>query len=444
MKNTKLLFEMLLVGLIFVTCLFKSRERVCAGELQVECVLHKIEICNICQHDFNSSLCSHTKGLSYGGKECKPNEEKYCNICSENIIYCEHKEGVVYDTVECDPWEKCNICGNNYFDPYGACSHWKGEYYGGEECSTYEIYVCNICGENYWGGNCPHHEGAWYDEGYCELDKLTICNICGQCECEHETGRIYGDKECIPTDKMMCNICNDWYMNCCHIVGREYKNIAYYFYIESRYDQMNSDVSDLEKIGNDENNPYNDSNKIYAVVKYETNSNEQFINAWNSLGIYDEKDCCIYTVIMNMHGNESEISNGVGKGYSFKLNTSDIESLQKKPVQRLVLLQCSVGKISSAGKNIASSFARVVSGRVLAGDAEVNNNIIEYTDMWQFPDEDNFTSIDKGTYMRYYVKEESNGWFIYKYDWNERKIKYEYMAEAVKKFRIYQLLAFFD
>ena len=33
---------------------------------------------------------------------------------------------------------------------------------------------------------------------------------------------------------------------------------------------------------------------------------------------------------------------------------------------------------------------------------------------------------------------------IYKYDWNECKIKYEYMAEAVKKFRIYQLLAFFD
>ena len=140
----------------------------------------------------------------------------------------------------------------------------------------------------------------------------------------------------------------------------------------------------LEKIGNDENNPYNDSNKIYAVVKYETNSNEQFINAWNSLGIYDEKDCCIYTVIMNMHGNEYEISNGVGKGYSFKLDTSDIESLKKKPVQRLVLLQCSVGKISSAGENIASSFARVVSGRVLAGDAEVNNNKIEGEYMGQF------------------------------------------------------------
>ena len=70
--------------------------------------------------------------------------------------------------------------------------------------------------------------------------------------CGHWEGQSYGDEECNPTDKMMCNICNDWYMNCCHIVGREYKNIAYYFYIESRYDQMNSDVSDLEKIGNDE------------------------------------------------------------------------------------------------------------------------------------------------------------------------------------------------
>ncbi len=109
-----------------------------------------------------------------------------------------------------------------------------------------------------------------------------------------------------------------------------------------------------------------------------------------------------------------------------------------------VLLQCSVGKISSAGENIASSFARVVSGQVLAGDAEVHNNTIESDDMGQFPDEDNFTSIEMNTYVRYYVQEGSNGWFIYKYDWNECKIKYEYMAVAVKKFRIYQLLAFFD
>lgn len=75
--------------------------------------------------------------------------------------------------------EKCNICGNNYYDAGGACSHWKGNSYGGTECLPYEISVCSICGDNYWGGDCPHSEGAWYDEGYCELDSMTICNICG-------------------------------------------------------------------------------------------------------------------------------------------------------------------------------------------------------------------------------------------------------------------------
>lgn len=70
MKKIKLLFKMVLWGLFLIGCVFRSQERVCAGELQVECVLHKIEICNICQHDFNSSLCPHTKGALYGGNEC--------------------------------------------------------------------------------------------------------------------------------------------------------------------------------------------------------------------------------------------------------------------------------------------------------------------------------------------------------------------------------------
>ena len=47
---------------------------------------------------------------------------------------------------------------------------------------------------------------------------------------------------------------------------------------------------------------------------------------------------------------------------------------RSKPVQRLVLLQCSVGKIEKAGNNIASAFARSVTGKVLAGDGVVNQN----------------------------------------------------------------------
>ena len=56
------------------------------------------------------------------------------------------------------------------------------------------------------------------------------------------------------------------------------------------------------------------------------------------------------------------------------MSIQDIEKLKKKPVQRLVLLQCSVGKIEKAGSNIASAFARSVTGKVLAGDGVVNQN----------------------------------------------------------------------
>ena len=144
MKKIKLLFQMMIVCFVFLMCMFKNTSKAYAGLEQVECVVYKIEICNICGHDFNSVLCSHTKGASYGGSECKPYEEKYCNICGENMVYCTHEEGVEYGGVECKPWERCNICGNNYFDAGGACSHEKGSYYGGTECIPKEIYVCSI------------------------------------------------------------------------------------------------------------------------------------------------------------------------------------------------------------------------------------------------------------------------------------------------------------
>ena len=51
-----------------------------------------------------------------------------------------------------------------------------------------------------------------------------------------------------------------------------------------------------------------------------------------------------------MHGTETEISNGVGKGYSLRMTLDDINDLERKPVQRLILLQCRAGNIGkSAG-----------------------------------------------------------------------------------------------
>ena len=62
---------------------------------------------------------------------------------------------------------------------------------------------------------------------------------------------------------MFCSVCKDEYDKCLHIRGKEYKNIAYYFYIEDRKEQSESDVADLITIKEDESNPYNYKNKIY-------------------------------------------------------------------------------------------------------------------------------------------------------------------------------------
>ena len=445
MKKIKLLFQVMIVCFVFFMCMFKNTSKAYAGLEQVECVVYKIEICNICGHDFNSVLCSHTKGASYGGSECKPYEEKYCNICGENMVYCTHEEGVEYGGVECKPWERCNICGNNYFDEYGACSHWKGQVYGDVECST--TTICNICGNNYYdpNGACSHWEGNSYGGTVCEANKITFCNICGNNyydpngACSHWDGQIYGNTICATTEKMFCSVCKDEYDKCLHIRGKEYKNIAYYFYIEDRKEQSESDVADLITIKEDESNPYNYKNKIYAVVKFETNNEQKFREAWENVGKFNESACCVYAVMMNMHGTPTEISNGSGKGYSLRMNIDDINSLERKSVQRLILLQCSVGNIDYAGENIASAFAKKISGQVLAGDAEVN--VKKYYKLNSRDDaNDQFFSEKSEIYVRYEAV--GNGWYFYKYDLDEKSITYTKLSG--NSYRIYQLINMFS
>ena len=41
----------------------------------------------------------------------------------------------IYGDVECSTTTICNICGNNYYDPNGACSHWERNSYGGTVCA---------------------------------------------------------------------------------------------------------------------------------------------------------------------------------------------------------------------------------------------------------------------------------------------------------------------
>ena len=181
----------------------------------------------------------------------------------------------------------------------------------------------------------------------------------------------------------------------------------------------------------------NYKNKIYEVVKFETNNEEKFREAWENVGKFNESACCVYAVMMNMHGTPTEISNGPGKGYSLRMNIDDINSLERKSVQRLILLQCSVGNVDYAGENIASVFAKKISGQVLAGDAEVHN-VKEEEKVNIKGEPDSFTSL--GRYEKYYC--DGRGWYTYKYDWDKKDIEYEQIALGGDKheFRIYQLI----
>ena len=368
---------MLAAALMTLIWLFADCREVYAGLEKIECVVHEIEICSICGHNYNDAeLCSHQKGITYNSKECKPYEEKYCNICGQNMIYCEHVEGVEYGGTECKPWERCNICGNNYYDPNGACPHWEGNEYGGETCNT--------------------------------------------------------------SVKRICNVCNDLYLNCLHIAGHEYENVVYYYYIEDRSEQAKIDALDLETIRDDIGNPYNYKNKISKVVKVPMNTNDEFKAAWNGIGKGEQQYYCIYALIMNMHGNAMEISNGPGKGYSMRLNMEDIRALERKPVQRLLLLQCNVGSTDCIGNNAASAFAEKVTGKVLAGDGEVHIHTIYESEVGE-KKPNGFFSSEEGIYMQYEARKE--GWSFYQYDRDRERV---ICTQTDKNWlRIYQLIDMF-
>lgn len=120
------------------------------------------------------------------------------------------------------------------------------------------------------------------------------------------------------------------------------------------------------------------------------------------------------------------------------MTLDDINDLERKPVQRLILLQCRAGNIDYVGENVAASFARKVSDKVLAGDDKVHNFKVE-------PDNSKvkvkiYYVKNQKFYMTYYV--DGRGWYQYRYDWNEEVIRYEYIAppQIDNMYRIYQLI----
>lgn len=395
-------------------------------------------ICSICGGDYDDgTICAHHEGEEYGGQECSP--IRICDICGGNYDdgnECPHHEGESYGGEVCSVEIVliCNICGNDYNDGT-VCCHLRDNYYD-EWCEPEDTRICSICGHDYdCAGLCPHHEGEIYNEQVCTITR--ICNICGGnyddgAECPHHQGDTYGSTECTVTDgrlcnicghnyddgnvcphkigqqyngdiceanqKRICNICGENYDNrseCPHKMGVFYEDIAYFFYIPEWIKEAESEKQRLARYYNltEEN-----------VIAIEINSKVGFENAWNEMGRIGEKYYNITGVIIDTHGTSNSLdkSNGV-----IATINSVQDNLEKKNMDKLVLLGCNVGSIGTSETNIASQFARKIYGSpVVASDGTVNNGTRE---------------LNLG-FVPFKFQSNGSGWYVYTYHNKEIKV----------------------
>ncbi len=188
-----------------------------------------------------------------------------------------------------------------------------------------------------------------------------------------------------------CNICHE--TSCNHVVGRTYDNVVYYFYDGGHGKYIEWEIKQLKLSG--------EVNENYLVPICVTEPNS-FKLSWNSMGYYNGKECCIRAVIIQMHGKAEEnvigSESGINNNGGLCITQGDINALDKKPVQRLVLLTCyGAYQYFNDRCNVAKLFSnRIKQGEVIAGSAKV---YLHELVKWNRYDNEGIASI----YYVYYV-----------------------------------------
>lgn len=468
MNGVKNLIKTIVVGtFIILAYLGMSCSEVKADEWAV-CTPYKVEVCSICGHKYNNDGCPHTEGQVYGAEECNPKEGLICNICGNDYNdsdSCSHYDGVEYGGIDCEPWRECNICGED-FDDGSVCSHHKGESYGGQLCETYTVLICNICGNDYEkGSECFHARGTRYNKVYCEPDPtdmcnicdrpylnggcphvigryyggtecvpIMICNICGNecgsedcphtegehygtvCEvysarvcnicghdyddgdvCSHQIGQFYGETECEIEDVDYCNICKKRYFNggCPHSKGAKYRFVAYYIYLPEWEERaLNFRQTFMDTYGLDES----------GVVLLPVSNEDEFREAWNSIGNVDGELVYPVSVVIETHGTNEVLKNNKDKAI---LTEEGMEQLEDKYTDMLVLLACNAGHLDNKEHNPAAYIAKKLNGApVLASDGTVY-----LSDKLEYMSDSDGTFLD----MCGNNKRDNEGWLFYFY-----------------------------
>lgn len=390
-------------------------------------------ICDICGGNYDDgNECPHHEGESYGGEECTIEWVEICNICGNDYndgTQCNHLKNNFYDEW-CEPKDTriCSICGNDY-DCAGLCPHHEGEIYNEEICTI--TRRCNICGGNYDDGNeCPHHQGEEYGGKECDAYEGRLCNICGYnyddgSVCPHKSGQRYNGDICYILETRLCNICGKNYDNpneCPHKIGTIYEDIIYIFYISA-----SRNVADIQKTML--SNYYGLSQE--NIVLKEICSQQDYINAWNEMGLYNGQLYNVLLVNITMHGGALWMGEQNGTQY---VTPYVIKwKLESKKVERVLLVSCDVGNVDYSTTNIAANIAKKTEGgTVIASDGTVQFSTPGFGSPYYY----------SSVYDSYFYNEcvnkgrDNRGWLLYRYE-NER---IEISAGKGKKLKIEQIL----
>ncbi len=147
-----------------------------------------------------------------------------------------------------------------------------------------------------------------------------------------------------------------------------------------------------------------DISKVHMV---RLTDNEQFVSDWNGMGTVNGETVSIDTVIIHSHANPYVISDNA----NFRMDVSDINQLDTKSMENLVLEGCNAGHLDHASENVANAFAKKVDGApVLASDGTVRRWMGDDGRSWHEPISDKHFRSENHWY-HYFRK--AKGWVVY-------------------------------
>ena len=152
------------------------------------------------------------------------------------------------------------------------------------------------------------------------------------------------------------------------------------------------------------------------------NNNEDLSSAWNSMGTEGDNVVDIQTVVINTHANSSVL--GFGGNSDDRFTATEIQQLDNKDIENLILYGCNAGHADYVGTNPASQFSMKTGGApVVASDGTVYSHRPFKFLFWYFGKMEYESRADDSFRNQLVDGDRDNlGWLVYTYDGEEVNI----------------------